>query len=418
MNAFEELMNNRWIIKSNDKEKYYRIKDGLTELKPFFQEKLGYRVVVNPYVIKVEKLPGQPLPWMGIMDFADPHDYSFLCLILMFLEDKETEEQFVLSQLTEFVSSNFVGDGADWTVFSNRRKLVRVIKFCIKNSLFLVDDGDEEGFSQSAETEALFENTGLSRYFMRSFIRDISDFSKAEDFYATEWVGIDEERGIVRRQRVYRKLLLSMGVYRDGENEEDFAYIKNGRGRIETDLNEVTDCSLHLHRNSAFVIVGSEGDLGKPFPSPNTLSEAILLFHGILTEAVKEGKAAINLFEQIDLAWQELEDMAVLCFERYSRGFSKGFREMSGENFAKDMIEEMEKLGIIDVDTLTGRCIVYPIVGKIVGSYPSDFAEKTVADYAAAVGENAAASSTAEAVEKTAASSNTDFERKENNVSE
>lgn len=376
MNAFEELMNSRWIIKSKDKERYYRIKDSLPELKPFFNEKLGYRVVSNPYVIKLEKLPGEPLPWMGIMDFSDPHDYSFLCLVLMFLEDKEAEEQFVLSQLTEFVTGTFQGQGADWTVFSNRRKLVRVIKFCIKNNLFIVDDGDEDAFSQNAETEALFENTGLSRYFMRAFIRDISEFSKPEDFYSTDWVGVDEDRGIVRRQRVYRKLLLSMGVYRNESNEEDFAYIKSGRNRIEKELNEVTACSLHLHRNSAFVIVESEGELGKTFPSSNTMSDAILLFQGMLTKAVEEEKLKINIFEQIDLSWFELKDLAVDCFEKYSEGFSKGFREMTADNFAENMLDDMEKLGIIDVDELTGRCIVYPIVGKIIGTFPEGFERK------------------------------------------
>lgn len=376
MNSFEELMNNRWIIKSKDKEKYYKIKDSLPALRTFFSEKLGYRLLVNSQVIKLEKIPGEALPWMGILDFTDPHDYSFLCLVLMFLEDKEIEDQFVLSQLTEFISGMFPGENTDWTVFANRRKLVRVIKFCIKNSLIIVDDGDEEKFSQDISSEALFANTGLSRYFMRFFIRDITGFGKPEDFFASEWVGVDEDRGIVRRHRVYRKLLLSMGVYRDDENEEDFAYIKNQRKYIEKELNEVTDCVLHLHRNAALIIMGEDGNLGKTFPSANSISDAILLFHGMLRNVVEEGTLTMDIFEQINISWLELKDLAVSCFERYSNGFSKMYRELPAETFAETMIEEMEKLGIVDVDVLTGRCTIYPVIGKIIGKFPDDFERK------------------------------------------
>jgi len=37
---------------------------------------------------------------------------------------------------------------------------------------------------------------------------------------------MDEDRGIIRRQRVYRKLLMAMGVYKTEDTEEDFLSFK------------------------------------------------------------------------------------------------------------------------------------------------------------------------------------------------
>ncbi len=368
MNTFEELMNTRWIIKSKEKEKYYKIKDELPQLKQFITEKLGYRIIANPYTIKLEKMPGEPKAWMGISDFTDPEDYSLLCLVLMFLEDKEIEEQFVLSQLTEYVGGLHQG-GMDWTVFANRRKLVRVIKFCLKNSLIIVDEGNEDEFSQSIETEALFENTGLSRYFMRTFGRDIGSYCKPEDFYSEEWVDMDEDRGVVRRQRVYRKLLLSLGVYKSDQNDEDFIYIRNYRNLIEGDFEKLTDCSLQVHKGSAYLIIGEDGELGKVFPGANSISDGILLLNSMIEEQIKGGKLKPKANESINISFVEMKNLADACHERYRENFAKQYREMEKDEFTELLISEMEKLDFIEIDEITGRVEIFPVVGKIVGGY-------------------------------------------------
>lgn len=120
---------------------------------------------------------------MGIREFKDTSDYALFCVILMFLEDKEAEEQFVLSQLTEYITGNYPEGQMPWTVYANRQRLVRVMKFCMKNDLFLMDDGNGDQFVTDLETEALYENTGLSRYFARTFTRDISANKTVGDFF-------------------------------------------------------------------------------------------------------------------------------------------------------------------------------------------------------------------------------------------
>lgn len=160
MNVLEELMNERWISKYRDRDLYYRIKDEVGAIRPFLVEKLGYRIISNSSLIKLEKLPGEALPWMGIQEFKDQSDYALFCVILMFLEDKEAEEQFVLSQLTEYVTASYPEGQMEWIVYANRQKLVRVMKYCIKSDLFLVNDGSGESFITSID--AVFR--GLMRF--------------------------------------------------------------------------------------------------------------------------------------------------------------------------------------------------------------------------------------------------------------
>ena len=194
MKVLEVLLNRRWILKSRERELYYQVKEALAsgEEKKFLREKLGYQVLINPYMIKVEKLPAVPENWMGIADFRDSIEYVFFCLVLMFLEDKEAEEQFVLSELTEYVQSQYEKEQIDWTIYRYRRHMIKVMKYCVVCGILDVNDGSEEGFAKDDTSEVLYENTGVSRYFMKNFTQDIMGYTEPKDFKKEEWI-VDKE---------------------------------------------------------------------------------------------------------------------------------------------------------------------------------------------------------------------------------
>lgn len=376
MNILEELMNVRWISKYRDRDRYYRIKEELGDIRAFLVEKLGYRIISNSSLVKLEKLPGEALPWMGIQEFKDPADYALFCVILMFLEDKEAEEQFVLSQLTEYVTASFPEGEMAWTVFANRQRLIRVMKFCMKQDLFLIDDGNGDNFVTDMGAEALYENTGLSKYFARTFTKDISSYRSVADFFQSEWLDMDEDRGVVRRQRVYRKLLLSLGMYREKETDEDFSYVKNYRSVIENDLEQLLDASLQVYKSGAYLILGEEGQLGRGFPAKNSLSDAILLFHGEVVSRVKSGELKTEFNERILVPLIKLEKMILDTRQKYGSGLIKAYREMSDKEFADHLIEEMEGLDFLRIDAVTEEVQIMPVAGKIMGKYPERYLEQ------------------------------------------
>ncbi len=374
MNALEILLGRRWILKSRDRELYYQVKDQLGAVKRFLTEKLGYQVIVNPYLIKAEKMPAKPENWMGILEFHHKIEYVFFCIVLMFLEEKEAEEQFVLSELTEYIQGQYREEQVDWTIYSFRRHLIKVLKYCVSCGILNVDDGNEESFARDDSSEVLYENTGVSRYFMKNFTQDIMGFSSPEDFQKEEWIGVDEDRGIVRRQRVYRRLLMTMGMYRDPETEEDFAYVKNFRNMIQGELSEFLDCELHVHRSGAFLILGEDCRMGRCFPEENTLSDIVLLVNSLIGEKIQEGKIVPGAEEQILLPREAFLGILEECRERYSRGFIKTYREMTTKEFCQEVLSYMKELSLIE--ERRGDIWVSGAAGKIAGQYPKDFLEE------------------------------------------
>ncbi|MEG0591629.1 MAG: TIGR02678 family protein, partial [Lachnospiraceae bacterium] len=333
MNGLELLLNKRWIVKAKERELYYQMKDEVGKVKKFLTEKLGYQVIVNPYLIKVEKMPAKSESWMGIMEFTEKIEYVFLCMILMFLEDKEAQEQFVLSELTEYIQSQYKEVQVDWTLYHFRRNLIKVIKFCVNEGMFLVDDGSEENFAKDTTSEVLYENTGVSRYFMKNFTRNIMDYTSPLDFEKDEWIDVNADRGIVRRQRVYRELLMSMGMYKGEENEEDFAYVRNYRNMIGGELEELFDCELQVHKTSAFLIMGENGNLGRCFPEENTLSDITLLCSQLFLERIAMKQITVPVDERVVLKRQEFRQIVEDCKERYGSGLIKTYREMTTSEF-------------------------------------------------------------------------------------
>jgi len=371
MKALEQLLSRRWILKSKDKELYYQVKDELGSIRPFLAEKLGYQVIVNPYLIKAEKMPAAAEEWMGISEFTEKIHYVFLCLILMFLEDKEAEEQFVLSQLTEYVQTQWKEEQIDWTVYSYRRHFIRVIKFCIENGMLEVNDGSEDSFAKDQSGEVLYKNTGISRYFTRTFTQDIMTYAGLSDFEREEWIDVEQNRGIVRRQRVYRKLTMSMGMYRDGDADEDFAYVRNYRNMIGGELEEMFDCELQVHKTSAFLVLGESCSMGRTFPEETTRSDIVLLCSNILWEKLEAGELKAPDDEQIVVAEEVFRRIIEECKERYGKGFIKTYRTMTTGEFYRAVKQYMLQMALI---CQRGRDIlICTALYKIKGSYPEDF---------------------------------------------
>ena len=371
MRALEILLERRWILKSREKELYYQIKDELGTVKKFLMEKLGYQVIVNPYLVKVEKMPATPENWMGIQEFTRKIEYVFFCMILMFLEEKEAEEQFVLSELTEYIQGQYREEQIDWTVYQYRRHLIKVIKYCVNCGILNLNDGSEENFARDDTSEVLYENTGVSRYFMKNFTQDIMGYHSPEDFEKEEWIDVNEDRGIVRRQRVYRRLLMSMGMYKDSDSEEDFAYVRNYRNMIQGELSELFDCELQVHRNSAFLILNENSHLGRCFPEENTLSDIVLLFNRILQEKLQTGEIQVPLDEQIRIPREAFQRLAEECRERFGAAWNKTYREMTFGEIYREMADYMKELMLIEEKQ--DEIVIRQAAGKIMGVYPADF---------------------------------------------
>lgn len=371
MNVLEVLLSRRWILKGRDKELYYQVKDEIGSVKKFLMEKMGYQVIVNPYLVKVEKVPAKAECWMGIQEFTDPIEYAFFCLILMFLENKEAEEQFVLSELTEYVQGQYEEEQIDWTVYRYRRHLIKVLKYCVSVGILNMDDGNEEGFAKDESSEVLYQNTGVSRFFMRNFTQNIMDYTHHTDFLKDEWIDVDEDRGIVRRQRIYRSLLMTMGMYRTEDNEEDFAYVRNYRNMLQGELEELLSCELQVYRSSAYLILGEECRMGRCIPEENTMSDIVLLCGQLIREKVDCREYELMNHENVRISKEMFRSLIEECKERFGKGFIKTYREMVTEEFYQQVSAYLESLEL--VQTERDDVLIRPVMGRVIGKYPVNF---------------------------------------------
>ncbi|MCD7766357.1 MAG: TIGR02678 family protein [Lachnospiraceae bacterium] len=375
----ELLLNRRWILKSEDKEAYYRVRDSIGELRPFATEKLGCSIVENSLLVKMEKIPADSESFMGIGEFTSKEEYAFFCILLMFLEDRDAEEQFILSQLTDYLAANMpeLGGTVDWTVYTTRRRLIRVLRYAVAQGILKITDGSDDVFMDGQSGEVLYENTGASRYFMRNFSRDIMDYGTPEDFEKSDWFEMDEDRGIARRHRVYKRLLFTPGMYRENCPEEDFEYLKYYGRRLADDLEQTFDCRVHIHKSSAYLLMGEECRMGRAFPGNNALSDILLLCFGKIQELVQhpEGIRAweLSVTETVRVDQTEFERMLKSVKAEYGAGFPKNYRELPEGEFVREVMDAMELWTFISRERRTHQVVIWPLTGKMLGRYPEDF---------------------------------------------
>lgn len=375
----EILLENYWVSKEEDKELYYRLKDSIPKLKAFLNDKLGYHIIANSYLIKLEKLPGIAESWMGINEFENRMEYSFLCLLLIFLEGRGREEQFVLSQITEFIQSAFPGeDKVDWTLFKHRRYLIKVMRFASAIGMIKVDDGDEQSFAQDATSEVLYESTGLSRYFVRNFSMNILNLTSYKDIENEDFMEIDRDRGLIRRQRVYRRILMSPVVYNSDTDGADYMYIKQFRSLIEKDFETYLGLNFHVHKNGALLVLEQTKSFGQSFPENKAISDVVLQMNYLIRESIEQGKLILKNDDTVTLSMAAFQSLVMNLRSQKSNGWSKEYREMDPLVLEEHILIYMKSFTMVEVLNDKKEIKIMPIVGKITGNYPEHFMQEEI----------------------------------------
>lgn len=373
MKYADVLLSKRWIIKSEDRQLYYQIKDNAKALRALFLDKAGLSLMIHPLFIRLDKVPGKSEPWMGITQFKSTKEYQLFCFLLVYLEDKEINDPFILSDVCEFIASEFKAGYELWTNFQMRKMLVNVLKFAIDEKLILVFDGVSEDFVQNINAEVLFRNSGLSRYFMRNFNTDILNWKSSQDISFNEWHELaDVDRGALRKYRIYRRLLLSPGIYED-PSLDDFGYLRNYKKRIENDLNQFFSCDLHLYQNMCFPILEDDVKVGEIFPKQNALDELVMCCCSDIRKYISKHR---DLLDSREI----LEERKEVFMNRLRRSISAVLPNLPStyclKNLSNLVDEVMIRLSMIGFIKEQDDIIqIYPLIGMMAGSFRKDVEE-------------------------------------------
>lgn len=375
MKTIDLLLNNYWIVKETDKENYYAVKHEINDknIKRFIQEMLGWKIIHSEHVIKLEKIPSHAEPFMGIQKFTEIRDYCLLCAVLLYLEDKEENNQFLLSDLIRYIEtviSKYIE--VDWTSFSQRKSLVRVLQYVENKGLLKTYEGDSSIYSREQSSEVLYENTGLSRYFATNFPMDITNTKHWMDF-EKQIIDIENDRGEVRTNRVFRQLVVCPSMYWENANDSDAFYLKNKKTYVSTNIEKIMGGTLEMSKNNASVVFVDLQGVGDIHPKNSMLSEIVLLVtHEIYEMAQDKRKLNVNDNDTIIIPTSKFNGILLNQKRKYQELWSKEYREMLDEKYLLLVKEYMKKWLMIKEEE--NQIIIYPSLAITSGKY-SDYME-------------------------------------------
>jgi len=249
-----------------------------------------------------------------------------------------------------------------------------VLRFSEDVAIVKLVDGNVEEFGLAENHEVLYEVPVVSRYFMRSYPKDLFHFESKEEILQAEWS--EEEggsKGVKRRHRVYRQLFLSPAVYSQGPQDEDFLYLRQYRPRIREDIEKHTDFQFELYKNVAMLTLQERKNRFDLFPSNKAICDIALQFANLMRKEQKEEDIPLQFDGSIALTQVDFERRVDQCKNSFGKGWSKQYREASVSETAKDLYKLLEEWQMASRDKETGVISLQPLLARVVGKYPKDF---------------------------------------------
>ena len=225
------LFENFWIIRETDKDVYHQLLRIENDLKRVTQRIFGLRLIVHAKFIKLEKIPFESQDWMGITTFNEPMDYALFACAMAYTEDKSEGEAFLINELVDELDLFYPErDLLDWTNFNHRKSLVRVLNVMTDMQLIDTIEGKTDDFATSESIEVLYKVSPYSKYFMRSYPEDITQFQDWRELMQMERERADEETSTV----AFRRLMMEPAILRTEENDRLFYYLRNQQQYISS----------------------------------------------------------------------------------------------------------------------------------------------------------------------------------------
>ena len=339
------LLNNFWILKEDDLDNYYKIKRNQHLLRDYINKTLGSRLIIHDRFIKLEKIPAQALESIGLPNFILQTDYIYLCLILLFLEDKTRETYFMLSDLIDYVKNTAVAlelnNIPNWTLTKERKSLKRAVNFLEKIKVIKLKDASKDDFSDNENAEALYISTGLSNYVMRMFNNEIFDIKQEEDFIKDEWTYQNDEKGDIRKYKIYRNLIYTPCIYMNDISKSEIDYLKQLRHHISNELSNL-NYELELTKNMALVFENENALTKDSFPNNKRISAIVLIVLTKLYELIKENKIILNEYEIGKISYEDLYNIIIGIKNKYNIYLSKTLKDLTDSAFFDNILDILE----------------------------------------------------------------------------
>ena len=362
------LFENFWIIRETDKDAYHQLLRIENDLKRVIQRNFGLRLIVHAKFIKLEKIPFESQDWMGITTFNEPMDYALFACAMAYTEDKSEGEAFLINELVDELDLFYPErDLLDWTNFNHRKSLVRVLNVMTDMQLIDTIEGKTDDFATSESIEVLYKVSPYSKYFMRSYPEDITQFQDWRELMQMERERADEETSTV----AFRRLMMEPAILRTEENDRLFYYLRNQQQYITAFFEKNTPYTFELTKDVAMLTLEERLKQQTYFPMLKSADESLLQ----LAELVRGSEYAADAYGCIHLSKNQWLALIGQHATQNRKGWSKEYRESADKKLARLMLENGSKWRFFTEDG-DGNVTILPTFARNTGKYPQDFLHK------------------------------------------
>lgn len=366
------LFDNFWLTRKYDLDKYMVIRQNRKEIQKYFNDNFGYQLILNNSVAKLEKVPSEPEVWMGIQEFSDTLDYVIFTAILSYLEDKSSEDIFIVSMLSEYIKQ-FLSQiyPIKWEIYRHRLSFVRAMKVAEKFYLVDVMEGEINLYKDDETIEVLYRPSLISKYYTRFFSKPIQQMESREELLEDRWKISGYLNAKFRRQSLSRKLLSSPVVYRSELDDEEKKYFSNYGYSIIDAFEEFTPFEVETYRNEILLIAKERNPHTKQYPDGKMISQIALQF-GVLVQNLVNEQDEMPDFEWEIPRYVFNKWMATLQNEN-GHGWSKEYRDKDAEEISTELIQYLTEWKCIKEDLKALSISIYPVITRIGGQYPIEY---------------------------------------------
>lgn len=363
------LLYNFWITKEDNKELYYQIKNKQNLIKDFISKNLGSNLIIHDQFIKLEKIPTIIKQNNKLANFDTILDYVILQIMLMFLEDKTKGDYFILSDLIEYVKNSAItlelNHIPDWNKTHDRKSLSNVILLLEELKIIKVKDTGKISFIESKEAEALYETLGTSNYLMRLFDEEITKLKTPLDFIKNEFVKQDEEKGDIRRYKVFRNILYTPSVSSKDLTMNELDYIKKNRNYIKNEIDKNINMEVEITHNLAILYDEESNNEKDNFPNTKKLTDIVLMINNYLLKEIEEERIILDSNEVATISESYFENIIKEIKVKKASYIGKTLLKETDKKFYNMILEYMEKYNFIE--KVGKEIIIYPNVSRLVG---------------------------------------------------
>lgn len=374
MNA---LLNRPWISKENDSQLYYWIKEQYSELRDWFRQYPGYSLMINSKVVKLEKTPVIAYSWMGFQEFREPLDYALFTYSLWFLEGKAERDQFLLTDLVKEVRDYMIEQSMEvnWKNYFHRLSMARALKKLKSLDVLQAVDGHEANWATTNDekNDVLYECTFNSRYVLRNFPKDLSEYTNMADMSETMNYG-DEQDGLNNRRRhhMYRRFLIEPIVL-DAQWQDELFYFHGQRKNILTQLKNMFGWEGSRYQEG---IIFFEPELmadAELFPTLSSISDLAMLVCGIVRNDVIQSNLKTIADENgvVRLTKSELERILIKLKEENGEYWINDYRKMKSPDLAEEVCNHLEEWGFGEWEENHGFFLLNAAAGRWTAKYGS-----------------------------------------------